>query len=75
MFKDFYGPKYSITREHPEGDSCAQDCVASSVSFHGSTLQQLHRDFKLIGTVLVFKPYANDYCNTNSKDAEDDVRA
>lgn len=41
-----------------------------SVSFHGSTLQQVHRDFKLIGKVSVFKPFANDYCNTNSEDAE-----
>lgn len=41
-----------------------------SVSFHGSTLQQVHRDFKLIGKVLVFKPFANDYCSTNSEDAE-----
>lgn len=38
------------------------------------TLQQLHRDFKLIGTVFGFKPYANDCCNINSEDA-DDIRA
>lgn len=30
-----------------------------SVSFHGSTLQ-MHRNFRLIGKVLAFKPYAND---------------
>lgn len=41
-----------------------------SVSFRGSTLQQVHRDFKLIGKALVFKPFANDYCSTNSEDAE-----
>lgn len=41
-----------------------------SVSFYGSTIQQMHRDFKLIGKVLVFKPYASDYCNTNSENAE-----
>lgn len=41
-----------------------------SVSFYGSTIQQMHRDFKLIGKVLVFKPYASDYCNRNSENAE-----
>lgn len=28
-----------------------------SVSFHGSTLQHVHRDFQLIAKVLVLKPF------------------